>query len=347
MARTHIAQITQWITQAAMQNGNDLPAHVAQELQCSRRQAGRLLHKLVTLQWLVSLGTPRKPLYRPGPLRQVVKRYALAGLQEDLPWRRDFAPCFELAAPMMRMAQHAFTELLNNAIDHSAGSAVAVSMRQTPLQLQLLVSDDGCGVFQRIAQSFDILDPQLAMLELSKGKLTSAPNRHSGHGLFFTSRLADVFDIHANDSAFQCRAWERRTWHAGRPGPVAARSGTSIYLAIALDTTRTLESVQRAHSASGTGYDFERTSVPLHLIGGGAADTMLASRADAKRALHRLGQFRHAEIDFSGIGHIGHGFADEIFRIFGRQHPALELHPVGMAPQVAAMVHSVRSAVAA
>jgi signal transduction histidine kinase len=45
------------------------------------------------------------------------------------------------------MAQHAFTELLNNAIDHSGGTQVTVSMRQTPLHLQLLVSDDGCGLF--------------------------------------------------------------------------------------------------------------------------------------------------------------------------------------------------------
>ena len=43
------------------------------------------------------------------------------------------------------------------------------------------------------------------MLELSKGKLTSQPARHAGRGLFFTSRLADVFDLHANATAFQHR----------------------------------------------------------------------------------------------------------------------------------------------
>ena len=346
MARIDLAALTQWITPAVTQHGEGLPERLMQHLQISRRLAGQLLGKLEELQWLVAEGTGRKPLYRPGPLRQVVQRYALAGLQEDLPWRRDFAPCFALAEPMARMAQHAFAELLNNAIDHSGGGTVAVSMRQTPQQLQLLVSDDGCGLFRRIAQSFDIPDPHLAMLELAKGKLTSAPERHSGHGLFFTSRLADIFDIHANHSAFQCRAWDGHDWSAGPPGAVAARAGTSVYLAIMLDTVRTLESVQQAHSASGSGYGFERTKVPLHLVGGAAASTTLASRADARRALQRLGLFRHAEIDFSGIDHIGHGFADEMFRVFGRQHPGLLLHPVGMAPAVAAMVDSVRMATA-
>ena len=137
-------------------------------------------------QWLQRDGMRRDAAYRPGPLRQVVQRYPLAGLQEDLPWQRDFAPCFDLPPNVARMAQHAFTELLNNAIDHSGGTQVTVSVRQTALHLQLLVSDDGVGVFERIQQNFDIADPTLAMLELSKGKLTSAPDRHSGHGLFFS-----------------------------------------------------------------------------------------------------------------------------------------------------------------
>jgi hypothetical protein len=73
------------------------------------------------------------------------------------------------------------------------------------------------------------------------------------------------------------------------------------------------------------------------------ADTLLASRAEARRAVHRLDQFGHAEIDFSGIGQLGHGFADEMFRVFSRQHPAVELMPVGMSSQVAAMIDSVRT----
>ena len=342
MARIDIAPLTQWITRFATEHGGDLPLHLMQRLQISRRRAGLVLRKLVALGWLEALGTPRRPLYKPGALRQVIGRYELDGLQEDLPWRTDFAPCLDLPLEVARMAEHAFTELLNNAIDHSGGRNVTVSVRQTPLQFQLLVSDDGCGLFQRIAQSFDIPDPQLAMLALSKGKLTSDPQRHCGHGLFFSSRLADVVDIHANAAAFQSRAWERRAWRAGKPGPVSSRAGTSIYLAIMLDTPRTLDSVLREHSSSGAGYDFARTSVPLQLLAGGAATAMLSSRAQARRAAAGLKPFTHAEFDFSGIAHVGHGFADELFRVFRREHPALELMAVGMGAQVAAMVDSVR-----
>jgi anti-sigma regulatory factor (Ser/Thr protein kinase) len=279
----------------------------------------------------------------------VVQRYRIEGLDEHRPWRRDFAPCFELPAAVRHMAQHGFTELLNNAIEHSGGATVTVSMRQTPLQLQLLVADDGCGLFTRIAECFAIDEPDLAMLELGKGKLTTAPDHHSGHGLFFSAQLADVIDIQANGVGYQRRAWEPGQWHAarGRTGATATRNGTAVYMAIQLQTDRTLEAVLQAHSASGRGYDFSRTRVPLALLCGrpaGPADAALLSRAEARRATQRLARFTQADIDFSGISHLGHGFADELFRVFPRQHPQLELNPVGMAPAVAAMVESVRSA---
>jgi anti-sigma regulatory factor (Ser/Thr protein kinase) len=291
------------------------------------------------MQWLSAQGTPRQRTYQPGPLRQVVQRYAITGLQEDQAWRRDFAPCFALPADVQRMAQHAFTELLNNAIDHSGGSEVTVSMRQTATQMQLLVSDNGCGVFGRIAEHFDITEPRLAMLELSKGKLTSLPERHSGHGLFFTSRLADVFDLHANGAAFQHREWESQQWCDGRSLGRLASRGTSIYMAIMLDTPRTLASVLRQHSADGQSCAFERTHVPLQLLCSHGVE--LISRADARRVVSRLAAFNIAEIDFSGVHDVGHGFADELFRVFRRQQPVLQLVPVGMAPRVAQMVASV------
>jgi anti-sigma regulatory factor (Ser/Thr protein kinase) len=337
MARVELAAVTQWITAAAQVHGADLSAVVMQRLSISRRSAMALLARLVAAQWLVREGSRRKPVFRPGALKQVVHRYALAGLQEDLPWQRDFAPFFELQPNVARMAQHAFSELLNNAIDHSGGESVTMSVRQTALHLQMLVSDDGCGVFERIQQNFDIADPSLAMLELSKGKLTSQPDHHSGHGLFFTSRLADMFDLHANHLAFQFRGWDHRSWYRGKP---LARQGTSAYLAIALETPRTLDSVLRAHSADHAGYAFDTTLVPLQLIIGGHGG--LESRAQAKRVASRLQRFRRAEVDFSGIDDVGHGFADELFRVFSREHPAVELVPLHMAPRVAAMIDSVR-----
>ena len=333
-----LAALTQIITPLVAARGGDLVAAVVERSGTAPRRARALLRELAALGWLVNDGSPRRPRWRPGALRQVVQHYALAELAEDRAWARDFAPHFDsLPATVRRMAQHAFTELLNNAIDHSGGSTVTVSMRQTATQLQLLVSDDGCGVFDKIASDFAIDDPLEAMFELGKGKLTSSPERHTGRGLYFSARLADVFDLHANASAFQRRDWEPGDWRTSRALP---RRGTSVYLAIVLNTPRTLDGVMRAASLDGAGYAFTRTHVPLGLLAG--ASHVLESRAQARRVAERLTQFAQVDLDFGDVTDVGHGFADELFRVIASQQRTLKLVPLNMAPRVAAMIASVR-----
>lgn len=339
MARIDLPALTQWITAAAVRCPDDLAAVVMLHTGCTRTTATRTVRRLVDLQWLAQEGTPRRPLHRPGLLRQAVQRYAIDGLAEDVAWSRDFAPFFRVPVEVQRMTQHAFSELVNNAIDHSGGTQVTVSLRQTPSHVQLLVSDDGRGLFDRLGESFGLVEPALAMLELSKGKLTSRPDAHTGRGLFFTSKLADVFDLHANASAYQRRDWRGNRFRAARP---MLRSGTSVFAAIALDTPRTLESVLRAHSLDGAGYTFDRTEIPLSLL---VSDGVgLDSRAQARRVAARLDHFRHADIDFSGIPYVGHGFADELFRVQARLHAQVRIAGINMAPAVAAMVASVQDA---
>jgi anti-sigma regulatory factor (Ser/Thr protein kinase) len=336
MTANTLATASQWITALAVHSGEELPQALMQRLNINRPSANALLRQLVDSQWLERTGPVRRPSWQPGVLRQVVHSYPLPGLAEDLPWARDFAPYFNLRPNVARLVQHAFSELLNNAIDHSGGTAVTVSMRQTSMHAQLLVSDDGCGVFQRIAEAFEINDPTLAMFELTKGKLTSAPAAHNGHGLFFTSRLADFFNLHANDAAFQLRNADVPGWVRSRPLP---SRGTSVYLAIALDTPRTLDAVLQAHSTEAGRYGLDRTVLPLKLLT--AENVGLESRAQARRVVARLALFRQAEVDFDGVSDIGHAFADELFRVQAARGMALDLRPVGMSPRVQAMVESV------
>ena len=333
MPRTMLSDLTTWITEAALRHPLDLAAHVAERRGIGRTAARAALTKLQVHHWLRQVGTPRRPRHVPGLLRQVVRRYPLQGLCEDQPWAQDFAPNFDLPDAVAQMVHHAFSELLNNAIGHSGGSSVTVSMRQTPVQVQLLVSDDGRGIFDVIGEAFGINDPALAMLELAKGKLSSQPDRHTGRGLFYTAKLADVFDLHANNAAFQQREWQRDQWQRGRP---ASPRGTAVYVAICLDTERTLDAVLRRYSLDGAGYGFERTVVPLQLIT--APQQGLSSRAQAQRVAARLGEFRRAELDFEGLADVGHAFADELFHVFGAGHPGVQLVPLNMAPRVAEMV---------
>lgn len=331
--RHDLASVTPWITALAQAHPRDLSRALAERAGIGLARARTLLRQLTELGWLVREGTPQRPVYRPGMLREVVQRYALDGLTEDRPWRLDFAPHFQLPAPVAELVQHAFTELLNNAIDHSEGTQVTVSLRQTPTQVQLLVADNGRGLFDKIREGFSIDDPADAVLELSKGRLTSAPDRHTGRGLFYIARLADVLDLQANAVTFQHREWDARRWVRGRP---ARHPGSAIYLAILLDTTRTLDQVLRSASLDGQGYGLEQTSLPLRLITG--PEVALESRSQARRVAARLERFRRAELDFSGIDRIGHGFADELFRVYARSHAEVQLDVRNAAEPVRRMI---------
>ncbi len=338
MPRHSLAAVSTWITPAAIAHGHDLATHLMQRLDVSRRRARALLDGLVQAGWLEVDGTRRRPHHRPGTLRQVVRRYPLAGLEEDRAWSQDFAPCLDLRPNVARLAQHAFTELVNNAADHSGGQGVTVSLRQSAMHLQMLVSDDGCGLFQRVGQCWQIDDPAEAMLELGKGKLSSQPERHRGQGLFYVARAADIFDLHANHHGFQRRPG-RSGWAGVRP---LERQGTSVYWAVSLETSRTLDEVLRSHA--DTGYALDHAEVSLRLLAGGRP--WLESRAQARRATARLTAFRRAHLDFSGIDEIGPAFADELFRVYARTHPQVQLVPEAASPRVAAMIAAVTDDVA-
>lgn len=339
MSAAQLKELKAQITARAVANPTHLCAELATQFGVSRSTMGKWLRKLIEEGWISREGRSH-PIYRPAQLRDVSRGYALASLDEETPWQRDFAPCFELQPNILRLAHHAFTELLNNAVDHSGGARVSISMRQNRTHLHLLIRDDGCGVFARIQQAFGIETPQQALLELSKGKLTSQPEFHTGRGLFFTSRLFDVFDLYANHLTYQHSHWQRREWL--RANPLAVQ-GTAVFMSIALNATRTLDEVFAAHSRGSQDFSFARTEVALRLALGTEGQA-LESRAQGKRIANRLEAFEVVDLDFEGIDAVGQGFADELFRVFASQHPQVQLQPRNMNSQIAAMVAQAREA---
>ena len=57
----------------------------------------------------------------------------------------------------------------------------------------------------------------------------------------------------------------------------------------------------------------------------------------------RLTTFKRAEIDFDGVADVGHGFTDELFRVFARAHPQVELVALNASPRIEALVKSARA----
>jgi hypothetical protein len=64
----------------------------------------------------------------------------------------------------------------------------------------------------------------------------------------------------------------------------------------------------------------------------------LVSRSQAKRLLMRVEHFDEALLDFKNVEMIGQAFADEVFRIFRREHPKTQIVPINLTPDVERMI---------
>jgi anti-sigma regulatory factor (Ser/Thr protein kinase) len=258
------------------------------------------------------------------------------GLEEDQVWCTTVLPLLEgLPANTIDVWQYCVTEMVNNAIDHSEGSEVTVMVQRRPSDARVQVLDDGIGIFRKIKMGFNLEDETQAILELSKGKLTTDPDRHSGQGIFFTSRMLDEFSILSRGAYFEHAATRPVDWILPRDN---SDSSTMVTMALDNNTDRTLKDVFDQYS-SGDNYDFSKTVVPLRLARFG--EEKLISRSQAKRALTRVEKFKTVVFDFAGIEMIGQAFADEAFRVWARAHEDVECMVIDASPAVRKMIAAV------
>jgi hypothetical protein len=312
----------------------DLVSTVAGQVGVSRQVVATRARVLIADGRLAKSGSSTRPLYALGPRRVLRRRYPLAGLAEDVVWRDDVAPLLAgVVSNVLDICHYGLTEMVNNAIDHSDGQWLTLDAWADEDRIALIVGDDGVGIFRKIARHLGLADERLALLELAKGKLTTDPARHTGEGVFFTSRVFDRFMVLSGGLLFS---------HADvDPDDVLLdhdheRKGTWVLMLIARNATRTLRSVFERYSSGPDDYTFERTVVPVRLARIGEEN--LVARSQAKRLLQRVDRFRRVVLDFTGVALIGQSFADEVFRVFANAHPEVELSAVNAEPDVRAMI---------
>jgi len=325
-------EIDSALLKAVGEHPRDLVAMVAAQLGLSPSRVNIQVRELVAGGYLAKRGSTR-PTYALGDNRRFQRAYPRAGLAEDRVWYGDLLPLLgQLPRNVLDIAHHGVTEMVNNAVDHSQAQVVAVSMECSGGRLGFSVADDGVGIFHKITRALDLPDERLALLELSKGKLTTDPQRHSGEGIFFTSRMFDLYRIESGGLAFDHDAEYDMDLLADNHDV----AGTRVAMSIATDASRTMEAVFAEYSSGPDDYAFARTVVPVRLAKVG--DESLISRSQAKRLLQRVDRFRCVVLDFSEVAGIGQAFADEIFRVFANAHPDVELLHANAVHEVQQMI---------
>src|SRR5689334_16304502 len=185
------AEIEAFVTENVQAHPADIARVTAEHFGITRQAVHRHLARMVKEQKLTATGSTKSRTYALSVLANVLETLELTpALEEERVWDKYVAPHVrDLPENVRSICFHGFTEMLNNAIDHSESATVTIGLQRDPKNVTLRIRDQGIGIFHKIATTLHLEDERHAVLELSKGKLTTDPKRHSGEGIFFTSRM--------------------------------------------------------------------------------------------------------------------------------------------------------------
>jgi anti-sigma regulatory factor (Ser/Thr protein kinase) len=272
----------------------------------------------------------------------ISKSYVNVGLAEEIIWRQDIAPfCSDIPETHYDKINYIFAEIMNNAIEHSESEEIDVIVAKTHLYITIAIVDNGIGIFQKIQSAFNLPEKSFAILELSKGKLTTAPETHTGQGIFFSSRIADIFVISSDEIVFTSKSFYETedTLYTSTP---KISQGTYVFFVIHFDNETRIQEVLQKYSTHSENRDFNATNVPVRLLDYGIDNPVLVSRSEARRLLTRFERFNKITLDFTGIRDMRQGFADEVFRVFVNKHPDCTIKTINCNDDVRAMIEHVK-----
>ncbi len=226
-----------------------------------------------------------------------------------------------------RIWSYAFSEMINNVIDHSESESADILVRQNYISTLIMIRDYGVGIFGKIKEYFRLSSLDEAVSELFKGKITTDAKNHSGEGIFFTSKMVDTFYIVSDGKVFTNNVYDDSiTYELGE-----GKKGTTVIMELSNYSNKTPREVFDLYADVDGG--FVKTVLPIKNI----FDTDPISRSQAKRLCNRLDNYKEVVFDFSGVQWMGQGFAHQIFVVFAGQNKGIKLTPINMSEDVERM----------
>jgi DNA-binding MarR family transcriptional regulator len=308
----------------------------------SRQAVNKHLKELIHNDSIVKEGITRGAVYRFASARKKIrtlkrlkKSYFLQGLEEDKVFQELGALLslnHELSKGASTIAHYGFTEILNNAIDHSFSDKCSVDVSLDPYGFNFRIRDFGIGIFYSIFTKFNLPDENAVIGELIKGQTTTMKERHSGEGIFFTSKAADTIFFRSHKIKLIFDNLKKDVFVEERK----FIKGTEVDFSINRRSKRRLDKIFSTFAPEEFDYRFERTRVLVKLF-----HQNYVSRSEAKRLLYGLDKFSEIILDFEGVKSMGQGFADELFRVFRNAHPNIILKIENLSPILKPIINHV------
>lgn len=324
---------------------------IAERFKVSRQYANMVISALVEGEAVLKSGSTRNAFYvsraymagHPDSVLNVFKkRYRNQSLEEHkmLMEVESALPRLKTLPENIRsIFTYAFSEMFNNAIEHSGSKYISVEVSFHGGSLSFTVTDAGVGVFRNVMKKHRLTSETEAAQDLLKGKTTTMPRSHSGEGIFFTSKAGDVFVL---NSFGKMLSIDNAKHEVSLHDAVKTTRGTKVIFSIAVDSSRHLNGLFRKYTNIGEESDhgFDKTEIRVSIfISGGVS----ISRSQARRILEGLDKFKVILFDYDRVPLVGQAFADEIYRVFQERHPDIRIENEHMNESVRFMVERARN----
>lgn len=331
--------IQEFIIKHVKNHPSDIVRVTGEKFGVSRTAVFKHIQKLKEQKILVQEGTRNKVSYHLGPSKDLHHEtqfeFKVGEKDEDEIWRTVIKE--QMGSPklnVLEICKYGFTEMFNNVIDHSKSKRAVVKILCTNDLIQISIVDFGIGVFKNIASHFKIKDLRDAVLRLHQGKVTTDKTRHTGQGIFFTSRAFDFFCLSANGYTYIKDNSKEDDWYWESRDDFEKEVGTYIKLKISKSSARVLKDVFDMYTNDD--FSFDKSHIRIEL--GKYEEDSFVSRSQAKRLLAGLGKFRTIILDFKNIRNVGQGFVDEVFGVFGLEHPEIHFNIINANDDILFMV---------
>lgn len=322
---------------------------ITSALGVSRQYVNMVMSELIADKQVFKLGGTRNAFYvskkyvseypeiLPNNFKKAYKNESLEEHQILIELEERFPQIVELRENIRSIFTFAFSEMFNNAIEHSQSKAIKVEVSVRDNKLSFIVEDSGVGAFRNIMKKKKLKSEVEAIQDLLKGKTTTMPKSHSGEGIFFTSKSADLFIL--DTFGYQLIVTEK--------GPdikktLTIKRGTRVTFQIDINSPLHLTDVFKKYTnlTGDSSYGFDKTEirVKLYMMGG-----VHISRSQARRVLTGLEKFKIILLDFEDVPVVGQAFADEIYRVFHNSHPGIEIKEENMSEGVRFMVERAKN----
>ncbi len=297
---------------------------IVKETGFSRAYINRFFQKLKKDGKIVLTGKSNKAFYVLAGSQELLAKKSILSvnrllnnekISEDLMFneiKENTGILLNLSKNVSEIIQYAFTEILNNAIEHSQSEKIQITIKKEKNSVEFMIRDWGVGIFTNIMKKRKLKNKLEAIQDLLKGKQTTAPKKHSGEGIFFTSKIAEKLIIQSSDKKLIFDniiddIFIKDTTNA---------KGTKVDFRVKVNSKNNLNDIFKKYS--GKSFDFSKTETKVSLYG---INSEFISRSQARRVVSGLDKFKKVILDFKNVDTVGQGFADEIFRVWQNNNP--------------------------